>query len=284
MSEYKIEQTKRLRILQEDYDINPVKAISSLIGNDVEIIDYVLNDVYFDEYVIVDVKYRQLEINPTSIFFIKDYKQLNTKKQNIFIVNVKGFNVCLNIMDTTDLERVKTNKYLAIEVSPVISITRDNNLYRYYGIVKHTPFHSCNSEIFIYSNEIDNDLSLPQKSNTNNVKLFSDNLIAKSYANLNKVFSYRSSFQEMNDIKLTRVQKITECVDKKKIYVIDVREINNDSELKGYIAVSDYREYPFDIMFIPMIDYVIDKRKLYNIKKFMLNDYEYYLEWLEKMK
>lgn len=284
MSEYKIEQTKRLRILQEDYDINPVKAISSLIGNDVEIIDYVLNDVYFDEYVIVDVKYRQLEINPTSIFFIKDYKQLNTKKQNIFIVNVKGFNVCLNIMDTTDLERVKTNKYLAIEVSPVISITRDNNLYRYYGIVKHTPFHSCNSEIFIYSNEIDNDLSLPQKSNTNNVKLFSDNLITKSYANLNKVFSYRSSFQEMNDIKLTRVQKITECVDKKKIYVIDVREINNDSELKGYIAVSDYREYPFDIMFIPMIDYVIDKRKLYNIKKFMLNDYEYYLEWLEKMK
>lgn len=291
-------RSKRLKLIQDDFDTDPIKTIQSFIGNDAEIIDYTLNDIYFDNYIAVDVRYKQLQIDPCKTYYVNTFKRLNMTKQNMFITVVNGSNVCVTAIDPKDKERIDKNKFIAIEIKPIIQSTRSIP-YNYYGTIRHTPFHNCNSEMFRFitaqRNSSFQQTQFASNAQTNaqtnaqrnaaikTVKLFDEDQIASSYNDLIRIFNIRTSFQEQETAVFLRKQTIAECKDPHKLYIININNINDDEEFAGYITASAYREQPFDVLFIPIIDYRITKIKLQNLKNFMQNDYQNYLQWLEVM-
>ena len=271
-------RTKRLKILQNDFNINPIKTIQSFIGSDANIIDYKVNNLYIDGYIIVDVSYTTLDVDITKIYWVKfkDCKLLNIKKSNAYICQIDGFNVCVIINNKPSDE----DTWIAINIKPTIPTQRGKTFYKYYGVVIDTPYHEANTQLFNYTHKAPNeDLN---KCNVS-VVLFPDQRIQKAYNDINNVFVYKSSLQALTMQEVARIKSLDEGTDKNKLYVIDIRAITKPEHYKGFLACSRYREYPWDVLYINIPNYMLTKEKVDRLKWFMLNDYNNYLEWLEKI-
>lgn len=272
-----IVQNKRLKILQSDFSTNPLKTIHSFIGNDAKIESYKVNNIYIDGYIIVDVVYSHLDINPCKIYWVKygDCKPLNIKKTNACICTIDGWNVCVIINQT-----YPPDTWIAMTIKPTISTQRGEVFYKYFGTIVDTPFHEANTQVFDNTlKEVTEDLS---KCNVDTV-LFEEAVIRKSYNDINNKFTYKSTLQAMTSQEVIRINSLKEGVDKNKLYVIDVRQITDIGEYKGYLSCAPYREHPWDVLFINIPNYQLTERKLNNLKSFMLNDYRNYVEWVEKI-
>ena len=168
-----------------------------------------------------------------------------------------------------------------MNIKPTIATQRGDILYKYYGTIIDTPYHEATTQLFNYTHQApDIDLN---KCNVNDV-LFNDYMIQKSYNDINKIFVYKSTLQSLTTQEITRIKNLNEGTDKNKLYVIDIRNVTNPENYKGFLACSPYREYPWDVMYINIPNYSLTKTKLDHLKWFMLNDYNNYIEWLSKLK
>ena len=166
-------QTKRLHILYDDYTTNPTKTIQSFIGMDAEIINVKENSIVSDGYIIVDVDYKVLDLDSTSIYYIKfgDCRKINMKKDNCYIVSVDGINVCLNIRRPN----LTADSIIPICINPVIPTNREQTMYKYYGQIVDTPFHNANSQMFTYNHKLTT-LEECQKCNQDKVLFTKDKI------------------------------------------------------------------------------------------------------------
>lgn len=273
---------KRLKVLQHDFVINPTKTIQSFIGSDANIVKYNVNNIYIDNYLIVDVDYTKLDFDILKIYYVmfKDCKLLNIKQSNTYICTIDGFNICVIINNKPDDE----NTWLAINIKPTIPTQRGETFYKYYGVIINTPFHSANSQIFNFNHDLSVLKSTDLTKLNTDIVLFNENVIQKSYDELNNMFTYKSTLQALTSQELIRINTLDEGVDKNKLYIIDIRDIKEPEHYKGFLACSQYRERPWDVLYINIPNYTITKTKLNYLKWFMLNDYNNYIEWLDKIK
>ena len=268
-----ITQNKRLHILYDDYSINPTKTILSFIGTDAEIIKITENSIISDGYMVVDVEYKVLDLDQTNIYYIKfgDCRKINMKKEHCYIANIDGINVCLNIRN----QNLTKDSLLPITINPVIPTTREQTMYKYYGFIIDSPFHYCNSQMFSFNHELktlDECLKCSKDK-----KIFSDDKIKMSYTEvIGKLpFNARSSSIEASNIK--HINSIDEVGDD-KYYIIDIRKLNTDI---GLISAVKYREHPWDVLYIPISNYKITKRKYNNMISYMYADYQHYIKWID---
>lgn len=269
-------QNKRLHILYDDYSINPTKTILSFIGSDAEIIKIKENSIMSDGYIVIDVEYKVLDLDQTDIYYVKfgDCKKINMKKEHCYIAKIDGINVCLNIRNQT----LNNDSYIPIVVNPVIPTNREQMMYKYYGYSIDSPFHYSNSQMFSFNHELktlDDCLECNEDK-----KLFTDDKVKISYAEIigKLPFNARSSSIEANNIK--HINSIDE-IGNDKYYIIDIRKLKAET---GLISAVKYREHPWDVLYIPIINYKLTERKYNNMLTYMYLDYKRYIKWLEYFK
>lgn len=270
-------QEKRLKVIAEDFYVDPIKTIQSFIGIDSDIIDYKVNNIYLDDCLIVDVKFKHLELDPTKIYWtqFKNCKLLNIKLSGTYITKIDNINVCLMIK-----QQYNPDDWIPLIIDITIPNNREECYFKYFGKIINSPFHECNSQIFNYDHEpITEDIN---KCNVETV-IFDENVIQKSYDKINNIFAYKATVQAITTQELIKIDDLSKATDKNKLYLIDIRNIKNIDNYKGFIACSQYREKPWDVLFINIPNYNLNEKKLDYLKWFMLNDYHNYLEWLNKI-
>lgn len=270
-------QEKRLKVIAEDFYVDPIKTIQSFIGIDSDIIEYNVNNIYFDDCLIVDVKFKRLELDPTKVYWtqFKNCKLLNIKLSGTYITKIENINVCVIIR-----QQYEPNDWIPLIIDITIPNNREESYFKYFGKIIDSPFHECNSQIFNYDHApITEDIN---KYNEDTV-LFEDSVIQKSYDKINNIFAYKATVQAITTQELTKINDLSEANDKNKLYLIDIRKIKNIENHKGFIACSKYREKPWDVLFINIPNYNLTEKKLEYLKWFMLNDYHNYIEWLSKI-
>lgn len=234
-----MEKTKELVIPSYIYYKDPIQAVKSLLGNDVEIISTKVNHIILHNgYISVCVNYKALDFNS-----FKLYKILETK---LLTVNTNTY-VATKIQDTITNEIITTPVKLGVKGNSfkyiyIIYINTLNQIS--YGGVniksKHDIFHSYSS-LF--------DSKYLSYHGTSIPKLVKDN------EPLNKLLEYKSKNVLDNDIKslnnlLTKNNNYSKTVytlnssDLKGIKYKSLEELNKEFETKskvsGLIDLSKY--------------------------------------------
>src|SRR5574344_576438 len=234
-----MEKTKELIIPSYVYYRDPIQAVKSLLGNDVEIISTKVNHIILHNgYISVCVNYKALDFNS-----FKMYKILETK---LLTVNTNTY-VATKIQDTITNEIITTPVKLGVKGNSfkyiyIIYINTLNQIS--YGGVniksKHDVFHSYSS-LF--------DSKYLSYHGTSIPKLVKDN------EPLNKLLEYKSKNILENDIKslnnlLTKNNNYSKTVytlsssDLKGIKYKSLEELNKEFETKskvsGLIDLSQY--------------------------------------------
>lgn len=234
-----MEKTKELVIPSYIYYKDPIQAVKSLLGNDVEIISTKVNHIILHNgYISVCVNYKALDFNS-----FKLYKILETK---LLTVNTNTY-VATKIQDTITNEIITTPVKLGVKGNSfkyiyIIYINTLNQIS--YGGVniksKHDIFHSYSS-LF--------DSKYLSYHGTTIPKLVKDN------EPLNKLFEYKSKNILENDIKslnnlLTKNNNYSKTVytlsssDLKGIKYKSLEELIKEfetiSKVSGLIDLSNY--------------------------------------------
>ena len=234
-----MEKTKELVVPSYIYYKDPIQAVKSLLGNDVEIISTKVNHIILHNgYISVCVNYKALDFNS-----FKLYKVLETK---LLTVNTNTY-VATKIQDTITNEIITTPVKLGVKGNSfkyiyIIYINTLNQIS--YGGVniksKHDIFHSYSS-LF--------DSKYLSYHGTSIPKLVKDN------EPLNKLLEYKSKNVLENDIKslnnlLTKNNNYSKTVytlnssDLKGIKYKSLEELNKEFETKskvsGLIDLSNY--------------------------------------------
>ncbi|MCI6931978.1 MAG: hypothetical protein MR765_02380 [Tenericutes bacterium] len=234
-----MEKTKELVIPSYIYYKDPIQAVKSLLGNDVEIISTKVNHIILHNgYISVCVNYKALDFNS-----FKLYKVLETK---LLTVNTNTY-VATKIQDTITNEIITTPVKLGVKGNSfkyiyIIYINTLNQIS--YGGVniksKHDIFHSYSS-LF--------DSKYLSYHGTTIPKLVKDN------EPLNKLFEYKSKNILENDIKslnnlLTKNNNYSKTVytlsssDLKGIKYKSLEELIKEfetiSKVSGLIDLSNY--------------------------------------------
>ncbi len=234
-----MEKTKELIIPSYIYYKDPIQAVKSLLGNDVEIISTKVNHIILHNgYISVCVNYKALDFNS-----FKLYKVLETK---LLTVNTNTY-VATKIQDTITNEIITTPVKLGVKGNSfkyiyIIYINTLNQIS--YGGVniksKHDIFHSYSS-LF--------DSKYLSYHGTTIPKLVKDN------EPLNKLFEYKSKNILENDIKslnnlLTKNNNYSKTVytlsssDLKGIKYKSLEELIKEfetiSKVSGLIDLSNY--------------------------------------------
>lgn len=234
-----MEKTKELVVPSYIYYKDPIQAVKSLLGNDVEIISTKVNHIILHNgYISVCVNYKALDFNS-----FKLYKILETK---LLTVNTNTY-VATKIQDTITNEIITTPVKLGVKGNSfkyiyIIYINTLNQIS--YGGVniksKHDVFHSYSS-LF--------DSKYLSYHGTSIPKLVKDN------EPLNKLLSFKSKNILENDIKslnnlLTKNNNYSKTVytlnssDLKGIKYKSLEELNKEFETKskvsGLIDLSQY--------------------------------------------
>ena len=234
-----MEKTKELIVPSYIYYKDPIQAVKSLLGNDVEIISTKVNHIILHNgYISVCVNYKALDFNS-----FKLYKILETK---LLTVNTNTY-VATKIQDTITNEIITTPVKLGVKGNSfkyiyIIYINTLNQIS--YGGVniksKHDIFHSYSS-LF--------DSKYLSYHGTSIPKLIKDN------EPLNKLLEYKSKNVLDNDIKslnnlLTKNNNYSKTVytlnssDLKGIKYKSLEELNKEFETKskvsGLIDLSQY--------------------------------------------
>jgi hypothetical protein len=119
----------RLVINSKEFYKNPKQSIMMLLGNDIELINYIQSDIVLnDGEVIIDVFYKKLSLNPFTIYFVKqeDMKAL-TPTGGTFVTKIDDIPVKIK---TTNVEDI-----LPIRILP----TSDDPMFKYFAQIVRNP-------------------------------------------------------------------------------------------------------------------------------------------------
>ena len=234
-----MEKTKELVIPSYIYYKDPIQAVKSLLGNDVEIISTKVNHIILHNgYISVCVNYKALDFNSFKLYKILETKLL-TANTNTYVATKIQDTITNEIITTPVKLGVKGNSFKYIYIIYINTL----NHISYGGVnikSKHDIFHSYSS-LF--------DSKYLSYHGTSIPKLVKDN------EPLNKLFEYKSKNVLENDIKslnnlLTKNNNYSKTVytlsssDLKGIKYKSLEELNKEFETKskvsGLIDLSNY--------------------------------------------
>lgn len=294
-------QYKRLRMLYQDYIINPIKAIQSFIGLDANILEYKENSVYMDGYVIVDVKFNSLDLNPCLLYWtqFKDCQKMTAQSENKFITQINGLNVCLNIRNSSELN---PNLWIPFTISQALSEGGLRMPYKYYGIIKDTPFNYASTQIFTFSRTPENidydkcNVEKPLKNNKLDLMQYIKEYTTHFDTNITTLTMLNSSVpyivsneDDINEMVNSETAEIKKNVDKciypnnRTLFIFDIRKLKKFDSLTGVIFCIANRHKPWIACYYPNVNLKITYQKVEYLKNFMYNDYKNYLKWIERM-
>ena len=206
-----MEKTKELVIPSYIYYKDPIQAVKSLLGNDVEIISTKVNHIILHNgYISVCVNYKALDFNSFKLYKVLETKLL-TVNTNTYVATKIQDTITNEIITTPVKLGVKGNSFKYIYIIYINALNQIN-----YGGVniksKHDVFHSYSS-LF--------DSKYLSYHGTSIPKLVKDN------EPLNKLLEYKSKNVLENDIK-----SLNNLLTKNNNYSKTVYTLNN-SDLKG---------------------------------------------------
>lgn len=206
-----MEKTKELIIPSYIYYKDPIQAVKSLLGNDVEIISTKVNHIILHNgYISVCVNYKALDFNSFKLFKVLETKLL-TVNTNTYVATKIQDTITNEIITTPVKLGVKGNSFKYIYIIYINTL----NQISYGGVnikSKHDIFHSYSS-LF--------DSKYLSYHGTSIPKLVKDN------EPLNKLFEYKSKNILENDIK-----SLNNLLTKNNNYSKTVYTLNS-SDLKG---------------------------------------------------
>ena len=234
-----MEKTKELVVPSYIYYKDPIQAVKSLLGNDVEIISIKVNHIILHNgYISVCVNYKALDFNSFKLYKILETKLL-TANTNTYVATKIQDTITNEIITTPVKLGVKGNSFKYIYIIYINTL----NQISYGGVnikSKHDIFHSYSS-LF--------DSKYLSYHGTSIPKLVKDN------EPLNKLLEYKSKNVLENDIKslnnlLTKNNNYSKTVytlsssDLKGIKYKSLEELNKEFETKskvsGLIDLSNY--------------------------------------------
>lgn len=206
-----MEKTKELVVPSYIYYKDPIQAVKSLLGNDVEIISTKVNHIILHNgYISVCVNYKALDFNSFKLYKILETKLL-TANTNTYVATKIQDTITNEIITTPVKLGVKGNSFKYIYIIYINTL----NQISYGGVnikSKHDIFHSYSS-LF--------DSKYLSYHGTSIPKLVKDN------EPLNKLLEYKSKNVLENDIK-----SLNNLLTKNNNYSKTVYTLNN-SDLKG---------------------------------------------------
>ena len=206
-----MEKTKELVIPSYIYYKDPIQAVKSLLGNDVEIISTKVNHIIIHNgYISVCVNYKALDFNSFKLFKVLETKLL-TVNTNTYVATKIQDTITNEIITTPVKLGIKGNSFKYIYIIYINTL----NQISYGGVnikSKHDIFHSYSS-LF--------DSKYLSYHGTSIPKLVKDN------EPLNKLLDYKSKNILENDIK-----SLNNLLTKNNNYSKTVYTLNS-SDLKG---------------------------------------------------
>ena len=206
-----MEKTKELVIPSYIYYKDPIQAVKSLLGNDVEIISTKVNHIILHNgYISVCVNYKALDFNSFKLFKVLETKLL-TVNTNTYVATKIQDTITNEIITTPVKLGIKGNSFKYIYIIYINTL----NQISYGGVnikTKHDIFHSYSS-LF--------DSKYLSYHGTSIPKLVKDN------EPLNKLLDYKSKNILENDIK-----SLNNLLTKNNNYSKTVYTLNS-SDLKG---------------------------------------------------
>lgn len=206
-----MEKTKELVIPSYIYYKDPIQAVKSLLGNDVEIISTKVNHIILHNgYISVCVNYKALDFNSFKLFKVLETKLL-TVNTNTYVATKIQDTITNEIITTPVKLGIKGNSFKYIYIIYINTL----NQISYGGVnikSKHDIFHSYSS-LF--------DSKYLSYHGTSIPKLVKDN------EPLNKLLDYKSKNILENDIK-----SLNNLLTKNNNYSKTVYTLNS-SDLKG---------------------------------------------------
>ena len=206
-----MEKTKELVVPSYIYYKDPIQAVKSLLGNDVEIISTKVNHIILHNgYISVCVNYKALDFNSFKLYKILETKLL-TANTNTYVATKIQDTITNEIITTPVKLGVKGNSFKYIYIIYINTL----NQISYGGVnikSKHDIFHSYSS-LF--------DSKYLSYHGTSITKLVKDN------EPLNKLLSFKTKNVLENDIK-----SLNNLLTKNNNYSKTVYTLNN-SDLKG---------------------------------------------------
>jgi hypothetical protein len=266
-------------------------VLKQLLGNNISIVDIIINDVIQEEFVIVDVMYNDLFINTNEIFYIESSKLKRTVHcSSKYIFNIQdtlGFkerqfhdfdqNIILSVFG-------ELKKVIPVRINPILKQQSEDELIHYFALVVKNPltslitpykyFQKC-IEIYQFTEMIDvktlkmkpleeSSSSIPESSN------LSEDL--KIYEGEKNKIRFVSSVELAKDFK----DVIIDNPNREVAYVIDFRKIQlgrseskRTKSLKGIIYISENRNNPWNVLFYPTIQFKITHDELNSIGSFL---------------
>ena len=276
---------KVLEIPSETFNINPQKAIMSLMGNQCDILYYKVNNLVTHEGgLLVKIYYKMLDISKIYIIKTTDLEQykLSNTTQNIYIIN----NVKI-ILSPKDLKRPVVPIQLIPKDKPDSFVEIRSDTTNYFGRVKATtnryftsltPYtlNALNEKVNSLTNvEVDSMIKfIYSKVDPEEVSVENLEKIMKSFLKIT-VSKYSNAIKQITELKY--VEKIPD-IPPKSINLAYITKFNEEFKKYiqnyhiGFILATDNRPTPDIVLYIPLMNHNITDEQLKNFTGNILTD------------
>lgn len=298
--------SKNITLPSNIYYTNPNAAVRSILGNDVEIVNIEESDVILpNDSILLKVDYKMIDFNSFKLYKVVETKALsqqsNKKISTVLIDTIT--NEQLTDRNIIVMTTNTSNFYVFLKYSTINNSNQSlNNITSYYGLEVSTPnavLHSyCSifdsNYLSYHGNIIPKILNDDDQFNKYNIKIDSSiEFETQNYKQLTKIknnnftstcydISYLKDIDNINtynmiefnkaDFKTLKQPTLLNLINAK---VSDLKKLTNN---KGIIIVSQFRQSPFIILFIPTNSEVITESTLSNLKTVLEYDiYNYNL-------
>lgn len=274
--------TNRLRLLESEYRSNPIGTIKSILGTDINIIKIQEMNYIDNGYIVINIIYKLFKFNPLKLYFIEK-KKLKPLEQstNKYMTEVNGTPILITISNLF-AKHFNKSEYYPIYIRKTINTS--NLPYNHYGLIQSLPLNSYSS---ISNFEHKRYLCNYQEAYEHIRELFAEkdkkftNKLNKSDSTdkYSKLFNNTIFASIINNYK--RINSISEIDTKHSniAYIVNINQIIPD--MNGVVIVSFERDDLFDVLYIPVRQYMITKEDWSKIISFMYNDYVNYTNFIK---
>lgn len=276
------------------YYTNPYSAVRSILGNDVEIINIEESDIILpNDSILLKVDYKMIDFNSFKLYKVVETKALsqqsNKKISTVLVDTITNEQLTdRNIMVMTTNT---SNFYVFLKYSTISNSTQpSNNITSYYGLEVSTPnavLHSyCSifdsNYLSYHGNDIPAILKDNERFNKYNIKIdASVEFETQNYKQLTKIknnnftstcydISYLKDVDKINTYNMVEFNDANFKTLKQPTLLnlinAKVSDLNNLKNNKGIIIVSQFRQSPFVILFIPSDSEIITDSTLSNLR------------------
>lgn len=234
-----MEKTKELIIPSYVYYRDPIQAVKSLLGNDVEIISTKVNHIILHNgYISVCAKYKALDFNSFKLYKVLETKLL-TVNTNTYVATKIQDTITNEIITTPVKLGVKGNSFKYIYIIYIntlnqisyggVNIKSKKDIFHSYSSLfdsKYLSYHGTSIPKLIKDTEpLSNLLSFKSKNILENDIKSLNNLLTKNN-NYSKTI-YTLSNSDIKGIKYSTLEEL-------------VKEFENNSKVSGLVDLSKY--------------------------------------------